>query len=125
MAYLVQPLALAAQVQEVLSAPVDQQDLQQVDLEAALALSHQASAPIMELETSTPPLWVHLEASVSVREAMVDSPFLARDKERQDQVLDLAAPTSAWEADLHFQAPGRERVREAVALPHQARKDLS
>lgn len=57
-AYLVQPLALAAQVQEVLSAPVDQQDLQQVDLEAALAL-------IMELEA--PHMWVHLEASVTVR----------------------------------------------------------
>lgn len=113
MAYLVQTLVLAAQVQEVLSAPVDQQDLQQVDLEAALALSHQASAP-MELETSAPPMWVHLEASVS-----------ARDKVRQEQVLDLVAPTSAREADLHFQAPGQERVPEAVSLPHQAHKDLS
>lgn len=70
-------------------------------------------------------MWVHLEASVSVREAMVDSPFLAWDKECQEQVLDLVAPTSAREADLHFQAPGQERVPEAVALPHQAYKDLS
>lgn len=98
-AYLVQPLALAAQVQEVLSAPVDHQDLQQVDLEAALAL-------IMELEA--PHMWVHLEASVTVWEAIVDSRFLAWDKERQDQVLDLVAPTSAREADLHLQAPGQE-----------------
>lgn len=129
MAYLVQPLALAAQVREVLLASVDQQDLQQVDLEATLVLHHPASALIMELETSAPQISVHLEASVSVREALVDSPFSARDKERQavflGQVLDLVAPTSAREQDLHLQAPGQERVPEAVALPHRAHKDLS
>lgn len=114
-AYLVEPLALASQVQEVVSAPlspVDQQDLQQVDLEATMVPLHQPSAPIMELETSAPQTWVHLEASVSAREAMVYSPFLARDKAHQavflDQVLDLGALTSAREADLHLQAPGQQ-----------------
>lgn len=83
----------------------------------------------MELETWAPQTGVHLEAYVSVREARVDSPFSARYKEHQTvfqgQVLDLGAPTSAREADLHFQALGQERMPEAVALPHQAHKDLS
>lgn len=78
-------------------------------------------APLVELEAPASHPSVDLQASTSALETKEDTPFSARDMERQavvpDQVLGLEAQASAQEAYLELPALGPERLSEATALP--------
>lgn len=129
MAYLEEFLVAQLPVVSAMLSPLDKQDMvSSLDKqEATLASHHPAPTPLMGLRTSVPRKG--MEAQVLSSEAQADSPVSDSDKGHQtvfpDQLLELGALTSAQETDLHLPAPGQERVPEAMALAHQAHRELS